>query len=113
MLIVLWGAIWFYQSIHPSTKSGELPNHNAKSMEIYDLFDCSFILHEVERKGDGIFLSSRLESIQVAYYSVTRLAAEPQETTYSLEGQPIITLSHQFNDDLLHPYPRMTHLTPF
>lgn len=81
-------------------------------MEIYDLLDCSFILQEAERKGGGILLSSRLEPIQVAYYSVPCLAAEPQETTRRREGRPITTSSHHLNDDLLNPYPGMTYSTP-
>lgn len=57
-------------------------------MGIYYFLGCSFIMQGVERKGGGVFLSSKLESIQVAYYFVTCLAVEPQKTKYSHEGQP-------------------------
>lgn len=60
---VLWRAIGFHQSVHPGVKHGALPHHSAKSMEVYDLLAHSFILQHGERKGGGVFLSSRLEFI--------------------------------------------------
>lgn len=76
-------------------------------MKIYDLLGWSFILLGVDRKGGGVLLSSTLKFIQVAYYSVTCLAVEPQKTKYSLERQPIITSNYHQNDNLLYPHPRM------
>lgn len=58
-------------------------------MGIYDFLGCSFIMQGVEKKGGGVFLSSKLESIQVAYYSKTCPAVVPQKTKYSHEGQPL------------------------
>lgn len=111
---VLQGAIWLHQSIYPSTKGGELPNYSAKSMEIYDLFDCSFLLQEVERKGGGIFLSSRLEATRVAYYSVTSLLQSHGKLSPPLQGlPPSLQVAVQWwtapssQDDLLNSFLRM------